>query len=98
MNDLNGRTAVITGASSGVGAALATALATAGVQLGLLSRRVDDLGIEDAVARPCDVRDLTQLEESLAAIHERFGAIDILVANAGVGAYGEFLDLDREVL
>jgi NAD(P)-dependent dehydrogenase (short-subunit alcohol dehydrogenase family) len=98
MNDLNGRTAVITGASSGVGAALATALASAGVQLGLLSRRVDDLGIEDAVMRPCDVRDLTQLEESLAAIHERFGAIDILVANAGVGAYGEFLDLDRAVL
>jgi len=98
MNDLNGRTAVITGASSGLGAAVARALANAGVRLGLLSRRDDDLGIEGALAQPCDVRDLAQIEESLAAINERFGAIDILVANAGVGAYGDFLDLDREML
>jgi NADP-dependent 3-hydroxy acid dehydrogenase YdfG len=98
MNDLNGRTAVITGASSGVGAALAKALASAGVKLGLISRRGGDLGIDEALARPCDVRDLGQLEEFLAATNERFGGIDILVANAGVGAYGDFLDLDREVL
>jgi NADP-dependent 3-hydroxy acid dehydrogenase YdfG len=98
MNDLNGRTAVITGASSGVGAALAKAMAEAGVKLGLISRRGEDLGIDGALARPCDVRDLDQLEEFLAATNERFGAIDILVANAGVGAYGDFLDLDREVL
>jgi 3-oxoacyl-[acyl-carrier protein] reductase len=98
MNDLNGRTAVITGASSGVGAALARALAEAGVKLGLISRRGDDLGIDAALARPCDVRDLSQVEDFLAATHERFGAIDIIVANAGVGAYGEFLDLDRAVL
>jgi len=98
MNDLKGRVAVITGASSGVGAALARALAKAGAKLGLISRRGDDLGIDDALASPCDVRDLSQLEDFLAATKERFGTIDILVANAGVGAYGEFLDLDRAVL
>jgi NADP-dependent 3-hydroxy acid dehydrogenase YdfG len=98
MNDLNGRTAVITGASSGVGAAVARALAGASVRLGLISRRGDDLGIDGALARSCDVRDLAQLEDFLDATNERFGAVDILVANAGVGAYGDFLDLDREVL
>src|SRR3954451_5902788 len=98
MNELEGRVAAITGASSGVGAALAKALARAGVKLGLISRRGDDLGIEAAFARPCDVRDLGQLEEFLAATRERFGGIDILVANAGVGAYGDFLELDRQVL
>jgi NADP-dependent 3-hydroxy acid dehydrogenase YdfG len=98
MNELEGRVAAITGASSGVGAALAKALARAGVKLGLISRRGADLGIEDALARPCDVRDLSQLEEFLAATRERFGGIDILVANAGVGAYGDFLELEREVL
>jgi 3-oxoacyl-[acyl-carrier protein] reductase len=98
MNDLEGRVAVITGASSGVGAALARALAKAGAKLGLISRRGDDLGIDDALARPCDVRDLSQLEDFLAATKERFGTIDILVANAGVGAYGDFLELDRAVL
>jgi NAD(P)-dependent dehydrogenase (short-subunit alcohol dehydrogenase family) len=98
MNDLNGRTAVITGASSGVGAALASALEKAGAKLGLISRRGEDLGIADALARSCDVRDLGQLEDFLAAAKERFGTIDIIVANAGVGAYGEFLDLDRDVL
>ena len=98
MNHLKGRVAVITGASSGVGAALAKALAGAGVKLGLISRRGEDLGIDGALAGHCDVRDLSQLEDFLAATKERFGAIDILVANAGVGAYGDFLDLEREVL
>jgi 3-oxoacyl-[acyl-carrier protein] reductase len=63
------------------------------VRLGLASRSGDDLGL-DAVARPCDVRDPTQLAAIVAATVERFGRLDILVANAGVGAYGPFLDLD----
>ena len=46
----------------------------------------------------CDVRELEQLESIVAATVERFGRLDILVANAGVGAYGPFLDLSREHL
>ena len=68
-----------------------------GVRLGLASRSGDDLGL-DAVAQPCDVRELEQLESIVAATVERFGRLDILVANAGVGAYGPFLDLSREHL
>jgi NADP-dependent 3-hydroxy acid dehydrogenase YdfG len=98
MNDLEGRVAVITGASGGVGGALAKDPAGARLKLRLLSRRGEDLGIDGALARPCDVRDLGELEGFLAATRERFGGIDILVANAGVGAYGEFLELDRQVL
>ncbi len=98
MSDLKGRVAVVTGASSGIGEAVAKALSAAGVKLGLISRRGDDLGIEGAVATPCDVRDLPALEGFMAAVRDEHGGIDILVANAGVGAYGEFLDLDPEIL
>ena len=93
MSELKGKVAVITGASRGIGAAVAHGLAAEGVMLGLGSRSGDDLGL-DAVARRCDVRDQQQVDALVAATVERFGGLDILVANAGVGAYGPFLDLD----
>ncbi|HVC88020.1 MAG TPA: SDR family oxidoreductase, partial [Gaiellaceae bacterium] len=95
---LEGKTAVITGASRGIGAALAHLLHARGVNLGLASRSGDDLGLDRTVARACDVRDLDALDELCAATAEAFGGIDIVVANAGVGAYGSFLDLSREHL
>ena len=94
MISLEGKVALVTGASRGIGAAVARSLAESGVRLGLASRSGDDLGL-DAVAQPCDVRDPDQLEAIVAATVERFGRLDILVANAGVGAYGSFLDLSR---
>ena len=94
---LEGKVALVTGASRGIGAAVARALDEQGVKLGLASRSGDDLGL-DAVARPCDVRELLELESIVAATVERYGRLDILVANAGVGAYGPFLDLSREHL
>src|SRR2546430_6558256 len=93
MSELKGKVAVITGASRGIGAAVAHGLAAEGVMLGLGSRSGDDLGL-DAVARRCDVRDQQHVDALVAATVERFGGLDILVANAGVGAYGPFLDLD----
>jgi 3-oxoacyl-[acyl-carrier protein] reductase len=86
--------ALITGASSGIGAATARALAAAGARLALGSRRGDGLGIDGAVARACDVRDPASVDALVAETLERFGRLDIVVANAGVGAYGDFLDLD----
>lgn len=94
MISLEGKVALVTGASRGIGAAVARSLAESGVRLGLASRSGDDLGL-DAVAQPCDVRDPDQLEAIVAATVERFGRLDILVANAGVGAYGPFLGLSR---
>src|SRR3954454_24149506 len=95
---LQGKTALITGASRGIGAAVARMLHDRGANLGLASRSGDDLGVERVVAAPCDVRDLDALERLAAATPERFGGIDVVVPNAGVGAYGPFLDLSREHL
>lgn len=89
---------MITGASGGIGAAVARMLHERGVNLGLASRRGTDLGLPDAVASPCDVRDLDALTALCAQTADRFGGIDIVVANAGVGAYGPFLELSREHL
>ena len=98
MGRLEGKVALITGASRGIGAAVARALADEGVRLGLASRSGDDLGIAGAVARPADVRNPDALERIVDDIVEAFGGIDIVVANAGVGAYGPFLELPAEDL
>ena len=95
---LDGKTAVVTGASRGIGAAVARMLHQRGVKLGLASRSGDDLGLDGVVAQACDVRDITALKALCDATAQRFGGIDIVVANAGVGAYGPFLDLTQEHL
>ncbi len=98
MENLAGKVALVTGASRGIGAAVARALDGQGVRLGLASRSGDDLGIHGAVAQPCDVRDPAALASIVAATVARFGRLDLLVVNAGVGAYGPFLDLPQEDL
>ncbi len=98
MDRLEGKVALVTGASRGIGAAVAHALANEGVRLGLASRSGDDLGIPEAIARPADVRDPEALERIVAATVDAFGGLDIVVANAGVGAYGPFLELPSEQL
>ena len=98
MTNLAGKAALVTGASRGIGAAVARGLAANGVSLALASRSGDDLGIEGAVAQPCDVRRAEDLDALVAEAVERFGRLDIVVANAGVGAYGPFVELDPEHL
>lgn len=95
---LEGKAALVTGASRGIGAAVARRLHGEGVRLALASRSGDDLGLEGAVARPVDVRRPEQLEAIIAEAVERFGRLDLVVANAGVGAYGPFLELSPEHL
>jgi NADP-dependent 3-hydroxy acid dehydrogenase YdfG len=98
MGSLDGRVALITGASRGIGSAIARTLADEGARVALASRSGDELGISGALARPCDVRRQADLDAMAAATVDRFGAIDILVVNAGVGAYGPFLELDPDHL
>src|SRR5215213_6937774 len=57
MSDLNGKVALVTGASGGIGAATAAELHAAGAKVGLLSRRGDDLHLDGARGVACDVRD-----------------------------------------
>ena len=94
--ELDGKVALVTGASGGIGAAVARRLHDAGASIGLLSRHGDDLGLDRGLGVVCDVRDRSAVAEATAAVVERFGALQIVIANAGVGAYGPFLELDPE--
>lgn len=104
MRDLNGTVAAITGASSGIGAASARALAAEGVSLVLGARRVerleeiaDEVDSEVAVVE-MDVRNPEDATRLVEEAYKRFGRLDALVANAGIGAYGGIMDLTDEQL
>ena len=96
VSTLEGKVAFITGASRGIGAAVARQLSAAGVSVGLASRSGDDLGLPNALGVQCNVADAAQVDAAVTATVERFGQLDILVANAGVGAYGPFLEISPE--
>ncbi|MCZ6784854.1 MAG: SDR family NAD(P)-dependent oxidoreductase [Proteobacteria bacterium] len=82
---LGERTAVVTGASRGLGAGLAREFARQGLRLGLFSRSDPALPAGDrVVAERLDVRDEAALERFVATLASRFGAIDLWVNNAGV--------------
>ncbi len=91
--DLSGKTAIVTGASRGLGSHFARALAAAGADLVITSRRLEALAetrqtVEDlgrrALPLELEVRDLASIERMVEAAQERYGKIDILINNAGV--------------
>jgi len=83
--ELKGRTAVITGASRGIGAGLAERFLGHGIRLGLCSRSAPALSeSEEVVAHTLDVRDEVELRRFADAVSERFGTIDLWINNAGV--------------
>ena len=88
------RVAFITGASRGVGAAVARAFHGDGLKVALASRSGDDLGL--GLGLKCDVRDPDAVSAAVDATIEEFGRLDVVVANAGVGAYGPFLEMDPD--
>jgi NAD(P)-dependent dehydrogenase (short-subunit alcohol dehydrogenase family) len=96
MTSLDGKVAFVTGASRGIGAAVSRALSGEGVKVALASRSGDDLGLPEALGVQCDVRSLGELESAVAQTVERFGRLDILVANAGVGSYHPFVETPLE--
>ena len=95
---LEGKVAFITGASRGIGAAVARALSKQGVKLGLASRSGAELDLPDALGLACDVREREQVERAVATTVERFGRLDICIANAGVGSYHSLTELPIEHL
>src|SRR6478609_1590734 len=92
MESLAGRVALITGAGRGIGAATAKLLADQGVKLALASRRGENPGVEGALVKETDVRDPRSVQAIVDAAVDRYGQLDIVIGNAGVGGYGPFLD------
>ena len=102
MQDLTGKVAVITGASSGIGEAAARLLVEEGVSVVLAARRkeriealAEELG-EKAIAFAADVGDHQQVEALFRQVRERFGGLDLLFNNAGMGINGPFADTRPE--
>jgi NADP-dependent 3-hydroxy acid dehydrogenase YdfG len=97
------RVFLITGASSGIGAATARAAALAGYRVVLAARSLDkleslaaELGEGRALPVSCDVTDWSAQEAMVAAALDRFGRLDVAFANAGFGAPRGFLDSNPE--
>ncbi len=93
--DITGKTAIVTGASSGLGVTFATVLAERGANVVLAARRTERLedvagkivqGGGTAISVTCDVSDSAQVKHMVATAAERFGRVDILVNNAGQAA------------
>jgi len=98
---LAGRHAVVTGASRGIGTVVAEALVAEGARVSLLARDAaqlesvaERLGAEQALAVPADVSDAAAVERAFAAARARFGAVHILVNNAGQAVSAKFVDTD----
>ncbi|HEY1206321.1 MAG: SDR family NAD(P)-dependent oxidoreductase [Bryobacteraceae bacterium] len=105
MTRLDGRVAVVTGASKGLGKAIALALAGAGVRLALVARdrrQLDEAAADlraigaEAEPFPADVRDETQVAALAAAVEARFAATHILVNSAGVNVRKNLTDFTLE--
>jgi NAD(P)-dependent dehydrogenase (short-subunit alcohol dehydrogenase family) len=103
--DLSGRVALVTGASSGLGAQFARTLASAGAAVVLAARRVERLKelrarIEgeggDAHVVAMDVTDITSIRAAVAHAETEVGSIDILVNNAGVGTTQLLTEVSEE--
>jgi len=104
---LNGTVVLLTGASSGIGEALARRLARDRATLVLAARRAERLAAlaeeltaagTTVLAVPCDVSDRPQAENLVAATLERFGQLDVLVNNAGRGHFASVEETDDDTI
>ena len=98
-------TVLVTGASRGIGRAVAIAAASRGAQVGLVARSAADL---DALGKQIErqggrssiaVADLTQrgeVQQAYATVHSDLGPVDVLVNNAGIGSWGPFVEVSPE--
>ncbi|MEG9326855.1 SDR family oxidoreductase [Salinimicrobium catena] len=106
MTTLEEKVAFVTGGSKGIGYGIAAALAQMGVNVGITSRHKDEAekaaheltneGGGQVMGFEADVRSLESQETALKKLTEKFGQLDILVANAGVGHFGSIEELTAE--
>ena len=103
MTDLKNKNALITGAGKGIGKAIALALAKEGVNVILVARTQNEIDNVAAKARSlrvkalaitADVADINSVNAAIEKALAEFGTIDILINNAGIAAFGKFLELE----
>ena len=103
MNDLKNKNALITGAGKGIGKAIALALAKEGVNVILMARTQEEIDNVAAKARSlrvkalaltADVADMDSVNAAVEKALAEFKTIDILINNAGIAAFGKFLELE----
>ena len=101
---LKGKVAIVTGATKGIGRAIAESLAAAGAQVVITARHEDEIakavaelnakGDGSASGFVCDVRDYEQVKSVFAKVAEQLGGVDILVNNAGIGIFAPVESMD----
>ena len=103
MASVNGKVALITGGANGIGAEVARHLHAKGAKLvltdldaGQLKDVAAGLGEDRVLTVVADVRELSAMQAAADKAVERFGGIDIVMANAGIGAFGSVLEIDPE--
>ena len=105
MERWKGKVALVTGASSGIGEAIARALSGAGLKVALAARRVERLETvvselkqhgQEAMAVPADMSDEASIKAMFAAVRKQWGGVDVSVHNAGTGAMSAFADGEPE--
>lgn len=106
MQDIHGKTALITGGSKGIGYGIAESLLKEGMNVAITSRsqetadaateELSKIGSGKVIGIAADVRDFDSQKNSVAKTLEAFGSLDLLVANAGVGHFGSIADLTPE--
>ena len=103
MSGLQGKVVLITGGANGIGAATATALVSRGARVVLVDLDSDALGAiverlgESASGVTGDVTELSDMEHAVEHAVERFGGLDVVVANAGIASYGSITAVDPAV-
>ena len=95
---MNKKLVIITGASSGIGAAIATVFSEAGYPVGLFARNKDTmekLSLPHSICLSVDVTNINAMKEAILVAENQFGKADCLINNAGFAKLGDFSEINH---